>query len=353
LPSDWIEQARETRAFCKAGGVPSPHALLQLLLRHVLDNDSLKRTTALAAAEGGPAISSVALHKRLGRSGDWLEGLVRGVGQRATRPVPELGRRVLLVDATVITQPASTGADWRLHTLFNLGDLTFADAVLTDGQGGEGLPRFPLQPGDLVIADRGYAYPPTAAYAQACGADVVLRWKSRATGMRTHTGARFDLGARLAAVSPTRTLVDWTTTLQSTAGLIPGRLIAERRDGTWFLLWTTLARATCSARRLVECYRARWQVELLYKRHKSLFGGDHLPKVRPDTARAWILAKVLAHQLMTAEVEAALAAAHSLPPPPPTPARPARSSEPVGVAGHRPPLVPPHAALVPPHPAPA
>jgi hypothetical protein len=58
-------------------------------------------------------------------------------------------------------------------------------------------------------------------------------------------------------------------------------------------LFTTVPATRLSAARCIELYRLRWQVELLFKRWKSICGLDKLPNFRDDTIRAWILAKVL------------------------------------------------------------
>ena len=45
---------------------------------------------------------------------------------------------------------------------------------------------------------------------------------------------------------------------------------------------------------LLEVYRFRWQVELVFKRMKSLLHLDELPAKDPDLARAFIYSKLLA-----------------------------------------------------------
>jgi hypothetical protein len=44
---------------------------------------------------------------------------------------------------------------------------------------------------------------------------------------------------------------------------------------------------------ILELYRCRWQVELAFKRLKSLMQFGHLPKKDPRTARAWMQMKLL------------------------------------------------------------
>jgi hypothetical protein len=48
-----------------------------------------------------------------------------------------------------------------------------------------------------------------------------------------------------------------------------------------------------SRRNQLEAYRLRWQIELQFKRWKSLCGFDRLPNYRDDTIVAWLYAKVL------------------------------------------------------------
>lgn len=49
-----------------------------------------------------------------------------------------------------------------------------------------------------------------------------------------------------------------------------------------------------SAAQVLELYRARWQVELGFKRLKSLFDAGSAPNRDPEAVRSWIYAKLLA-----------------------------------------------------------
>src|SRR5207249_7879963 len=53
----------------------------------------------------------------------------------------------------------------------------------------------------------------------------------------------------------------------------------------YFLLWTSLP-AAHGAQEILEFYRLRWQIELSFKRLKSIMGLGHLPKTDPASARA-------------------------------------------------------------------
>lgn len=48
-----------------------------------------------------------------------------------------------------------------------------------------------------------------------------------------------------------------------------------------------------SASEVLELYRMRWQVELMFKRLKNLEQLDHLPKHDDRSSRAWVYGKLL------------------------------------------------------------
>ena len=59
------------------------------------------------------------------------------------------------------------------------------------------------------------------------------------------------------------------------------------------MVLTSLPTAWGSARKVLELYRHRWQVELAFKRLKSLLALGHVPKSTDPSSRAWMQAKIL------------------------------------------------------------
>ena len=68
-----------------------------------------------------------------------------------------------------------------------------------------------------------------------------------------------------------------------------------------------------AVRRVLELYRARWQVELELKRDKSIGGLDMLPNFRDDTITTWLQAKLLLQHV----AKKITSQAKAVPPPPP------------------------------------
>ena len=71
----------------------------------------------------------------------------------------------------------------------------------------------------------------------------------------------------------------------------------EAADYTF--MFTTLDRIF-DARTILEMYRRRWQIELVFKRLKSIIGLGHLKKTDQETSKAWINGKLLVAFLVEA-----------------------------------------------------
>ena len=61
----------------------------------------------------------------------------------------------------------------------------------------------------------------------------------------------------------------------------------------YVILFTTFPTPAFHAASVLEWYRRRWQVELVFKRFKSLAQLGHLPKRDDESARAWLYGKLL------------------------------------------------------------
>jgi len=65
------------------------------------------------------------------------------------------------------------------------------------------------------------------------------------------------------------------------------------------IVFTTFPEAGFPAADVLEWYRARWQVALVFKRFKSLAQLGHLPKRDDGSAKAWLHGKLLLVALLT------------------------------------------------------
>jgi hypothetical protein len=174
LPPGWAEMARTTGALRRVRDFPDAESLLRVLLLHVANGFSLAET-AVRARQLGVNVSAVAIFKRLRASEEWLRWLADQERGNQRMPMESQGRPVRAVDATTVSEPGSTGTDWRVHYAVNLANLQCDFFELTDAQGGETLRRIPVRRGDIILGDRLYATPVSVAYVQNAHADLVVR----------------------------------------------------------------------------------------------------------------------------------------------------------------------------------
>jgi hypothetical protein len=72
-----------------------------------------------------------------------------------------------------------------------------------------------------------------------------------------------------------------------------GKVTPESREfACCVLVFTTLPRSVATARQVMECYRLRWQIELTFKRLKSIVQLGHIPKEDDQSSRAWLYGKL-------------------------------------------------------------
>jgi Transposase DDE domain len=314
--------ARQFKAFLRARGVKSPADLLRLALVYASGN-SLCGSSAWAQAGAIADVSAPALHRRLGNASDWLGFIARKLLED-TRPQiggSWVGWRLRVVDATTICQPGADGTTWRLHMTYDLSG-GVDDFELTDDTGAERLTRFNWQPGDIGLADRGYARPGDFAPALDNGGHLVVRIGWNSLRLLTLEGKSFDLFAAMASLEEDaachRVLLD---TRDPARPVLPLRLLIDRlppdqaekarkkvmaraikagkkvdprslQAAGYVMLLTSLPDEH-SAEAILQLYRLRWQVELLFKRFKSLLGLGDLPVKNRNLARSWIFSKLI------------------------------------------------------------
>src|SRR5450631_3940855 len=159
LPQGWEQKARDCGALTRARGVSGAGTLLRVLLIHIANGCSLAETSVRAQQAGLGKLNQSAIYKRLRSAEEWFRWMAEQMRTSLGIAPPKVQRRVRAVDATSISEPGSTGTDWRIHYSINLTNLQCDFFTLTDVGGGETWRRFPVAPGDIMLGDRGYSTP--------------------------------------------------------------------------------------------------------------------------------------------------------------------------------------------------
>jgi len=323
LPAQWESKAFELGAVRRLRGFKSVASLLRVLLIHLADGCSLRETAVRASAGGLANVSDVALLKRLRGCGAWFQWLAQematGMAFEPTTQALLPGRRVRLIDGSTVSEPGATGSTWRLHYALDLRTLSCDEVHVTEANVGETLTRFAISEGDVIMADRGFANRRGLRHVISHKADVVLRANLTNLPLLDQSGQRLKLLPLLRTLTIGQA-ADWPAHAQDDLGVMAVRVCAYRKTAAqtlaaqqaieqegrrkkrevqpdtlegaaYVIVVTTLTQPSAAA--IMEFYRRRWQVELAFKRLKSLLQLGHLKKIDKDGARAWLQGKLL------------------------------------------------------------
>src|SRR5712691_4880909 len=325
FPAGWQQMAWQSGAVERLRGFRSPEVLLRMLLLHVARGYSLRETVVRAKLANWTDISDVALLKRLRNSEEWLrllcvELLRENVAHRLEEPI---SRTIRIVDGTIVREPGKTGSQWRILYSIRLPSLVceFFEVTATIGEGsGESLNRLPVVPHELILADAGYCSVAGIEYVWQRGADVLVRVNPQSLVAYSASGRRISVLRRLRTLSKVGQFGEWWVVLHGHDSAIAGRLCAVRksdrasqqahrrlqrkaskkqmitRPGTLEFAKYVIVFTTCSSGStadVLRSYRMRWQIELVFKRLKSLAQLGHVPKHDDRSSRAWLYGKLL------------------------------------------------------------
>ena len=290
---------------------------------------SLRQTAAWARVAGVADLTDASLNDRLHQACDFLGALVAAM----LRFRPEggaarwTGRTVRIADGTCVSKPGGkrgvSGTDWRIHAVYDLGAGGFSHFEVTDGHGAEALDRGAPVPGEIRIADRGYANARAIRRfrSKAEGADFVVRLRWSACRLLDRDGAPFDLIDHLQTLPRDREVGDVPVLIAGGGEPLRARLVIRRKApehveaevkrlrrmaaknkrelhpsslvAAEFVVLATSLDKVYTAEEILNLYRLRWQIELAFKRLKSLLHIDKLPAKTERGGRSWLYAHLI------------------------------------------------------------
>lgn len=322
LPAGVAEMAREFRAFARVRAVKSPEELLRAVLLYCGLDMTLREVAANFTQMGG-RLSDEAVRKRLAACEPWLAAMLQQM-----LPLPDviIGKyvgRLLVVDGTTVQAPGATSSDYRIHLSWNWMEQRVASIKITDSRTGESLKLYEWLAGDVVLADAGYARAPQLKAVVEKGAEFVVRCPPTSVRMLLKTGEKLNIAAELQKHEGQR-VVTIPVTIDSKGVKLEAYLHAYRLSESaaqearrkmlrsaskrsrptpkadtlylagWMILLTSFKPERMSAESIGKLYTARWQIEIVIKRLKSVLNIDALRARRGSRlAQVYLLGKSL------------------------------------------------------------
>ena len=322
LPENWKKSAKETGAFTRARNIKTEEDLLALNMLYITNDGSFGMASSMMKLTKGISVNKNAVYERITLSGEWLrwmaENLCKMQGARIKQPEFLGERQVKIVDASDEVTRGKERSTWRLHYVFNLFEFSCAHMELTTNEEGERLSRHEVNEDDIMIADRIYCTIKGIEHVLTSKGDFVIRFKSKAFNLYDADGTPLELLPylrNLKALENTEVCCFY----KLNGKLRPIRIVAmKKEEGAIVSAKRKMARKASKKQekeaqadtvelneyvvlatsldytneQILELYRARWQIEQVFYRLKSLFGYGDVPSRNELTVKAWFYGKL-------------------------------------------------------------
>jgi len=323
--------ARETKAIERKRELTDGRHLLRMALARGPGGLSLSQTAAWATMLGLARMSDPAVKKRLDKAVEFLDAVMacQLADKAPGAAVRWAGRFLRNADGSCFREPGDKTTSWRLHAVYDLGRGGFSHLELTDKHGAEAIERGIPIPGEIRIGDRYFARAPSLRrfrQQSAHQADFIVRvgWNAFSLTRQDGSGSDFDLVTHLGTLPAD--MVPHEVMVQAKAGPLdpplPLRLIIQRKTpaateaarkklqqeasrkqrvldprslvaAEFIILAASLPVEDYPAGEVLAVYRLRWQIELAFKRLKSLLHMDRLPTHTERASRSWLTAHLI------------------------------------------------------------
>jgi len=321
--------ALETKAIRRKRQLDGGASLLRIALARGPGGLSLRGTAGWASLQEVAELSNPGVNYRMKQATGFLSALLERL-LAAKAPGASLrwpGRALRLADGSSISQRGGKTTAWRVHGVFDLGRGGFSHLELTDKHGAEALERGVPLAGEIRLGDRNYARGPAFRRFLTAGggaADFIARVGWAALRLSKPDGQPFDLinhlrdrpvdtapheiKLRAAAGPADATVAVRMIVLRKTPEATEATRLALRRAASkrgrkldprsliaaeFMILATSLPTEKYDAADILAVYRLRWQIELAFKRLKSLLHIDKLPTRTEAGSRSWLYAHLI------------------------------------------------------------
>jgi len=321
LPEGWEAAARETGALLRSRKIKTAEDLLELNLLHLTEGGTFGVTAAILNFATELEISKESVYERIQNSWKWFKWMTEEMCRQNNFTMEKptwLEREVETIDGSEMCVKGSKQGDYRLHMGFDIFGFQYRTIEITGVKEGEKLSRHIIREGDIVLADRMYGTIKGMEHVRSSNADFILRYRTKAFNVYDEDGKKLDLINEFKDLKPLESLTV-NGYYYHEGKKRPVRIVALRKDeeairqarrrmhkkmskqrGTkpsaealafneYIVVATSL---DYTENRILELYRARWQIEQVFFRLKSLFDFGDVPSKNEDTVKAWFYGKL-------------------------------------------------------------
>ena len=324
LPEGLEESAKMYDALVRRRVVKSASNLILALFIYASPGISLRMLASSAAIADIADMTDQAWQKKVVKCEPWLSHLLKEAMPKMSNKSkkPFKGKTVKLLDGSIIRQAGKLGKkggkSLRVHMCYNLTQGCMDCILLTDTSTAESVTVFDIEPNTIYIADTVYGKGKALAHIKSSQADALFRATPNHLSLSADEKGKIKIN--MTEVLDTDVdIVDFSCYVHTeNKKRVPVRVIASklpedkallakerkirnaRKEQTknirketfvyagWVILITTLP-DEFSADKLLEMYRARWQIELLFKRIKQSFNVSVLPAASLTHSKAMVL----------------------------------------------------------------
>ena len=325
LPRDYEAECIKQGAIVRKRGVSNPADLMMLAMFHLHNGCSLLEISEVARITKLGSMSDVAFMKRFEKCGNWFKAINEKLASECLidykKPAWLNGKTVIAVDASDVREKGRSGRIYRLHFALDIFKMTSVEHKITTNKVGESVCNFVLRPGHLVVADRGYGNIKGIEYCNKCDSEYIFRLRKNSFTVRNEQDEKIDLAATFAKLNSGECIDLSAFATNRDGDKLLVRICAKRKTPEAIaqtkkklrrkesknqrviseetkafnehIVVVTNLDSSVSAEEILETYRLRWQVEIYFKRLKSILDFGELPKRRPDSVIAWLNGKMM------------------------------------------------------------
>jgi len=325
MPDGYENACYSTKAIVRKRGVTSAGDLMMLSMFHLINGCSLLEISEIARLAKLGDMSDVAFMNRFEKCGDWFKWIaakMKTTGM-ANYEKPEYlaPYSVLGVDASDVTEKGRSARTWRLHYALDIFEMCSKLYKITEQNVGETLLNFEFEPHQLVVADRIYSTINGMKHCTERKADYILRMRANSFSLYDEDGKRVNIldslsdlkGDGCADISlyagnlsgermPIRicgmrkspeAIAQTVKKLRRKESKKQQKVSTETKTFNEYIVVVTSLPIDITAEQVLETYRLRWQIEIQFKRMKSILDFGEIPKRRSSSVMTWLNGKLM------------------------------------------------------------